>query len=169
MAGTDERYELGTEPAGRSLSDAFNEGLTVEGKPDWDATDIQSGSGLIGAASSNIAVGGENADRSELMNTADDLNKEKESPVTKYMKVLFRELERLWPTRGGPTSHAIAWNDEIEGLVLLMNIGDCVFPCILHQGDITDDPVATAENLIARSRFNLAQPGGEDHLITFKR
>ena len=97
------------------------------------------------------------------------MNQEKEAPVTEYLKMLFSELERLWPTDGSPSSHAIAWNGAMKGLVLLINVGDCVFPYVLHRGDITDDPVATAEHLFTRGRLNLAKPGAEDHLITFKQ
>jgi|ERR1039458_5801248 hypothetical protein len=97
-----------------------------------------------------------------------DQTQELETPVTKYLKALFRELERLWPASASPTSHAIAWVNDTEGLVLLINVGDCVFPYALHPCDITDDPVSTAENLVARGRFDLAKPGAENHLITFK-
>ena len=98
-----------------------------------------------------------------------DRTQESETPVTDYLKALFRELERLWPTSISPTSHAITWDNEIEGLVLLINVGDCVFPYVLHPRDITDDPVATAENLVARGRFDLEKQDAEDRLITFKR
>ena len=123
----------------------------------------------MGAALSNIAVGGENADRSELAKKGDDLSNERESPFSENSTVLLGNLERLWSTRGSPTLHAIAWNDEMKGLVLLIKVGDCVFPYILHQGDIADDPVATADNLIARGKCSLAQPDADEHLITFKR
>ena len=88
-----------------------------------------------------------------------DRTQESETPVTKYLKALFRELERLWPTSARPTSHAIAWDNEIEGLVLLINVGDCVFPYVLHPHDVT---VATAENLVARGRFDLGKPDAEN-------
>lgn len=97
------------------------------------------------------------------------MSEEKETLVTEYLKTLFRELERLWPAGASPTSHAIAWDNDIEGLVFLINVGDCVFPYVLHPSDISGDPIATAENLVARGRFDLAKPDAEDHLITFKR
>src|ERR1700692_1966559 len=92
-----------------------------------------------------------------------------ERPVTEYLNALFREMVRLWPTSASPTSHAIAWDNKIEGLVLLINVGDCVFPYVLHPRDITDDPVATAENLEARGRLDLQKQDAENRLITFKR
>lgn len=98
-----------------------------------------------------------------------DRTQESETPVTEYLKALFRELERLWPTSASPTSHAIAWDNDIEGLILLINVGDCVFPYVLHPHDVTADPVATAENLVARGRFDLGKPDAENHLITFKQ
>jgi hypothetical protein len=98
-----------------------------------------------------------------------DRTQESERPVTEYLNALFREMERLWPTSASPTSHAIAWDNNIKGLVLLINVGDCVFPYVLHPREIADDPVATAENLVARGRFDLAKPDAENHLITFKR
>jgi hypothetical protein len=98
-----------------------------------------------------------------------DRTQESETPVTEYLKALFRELERLWPAGASPTSHAIAWDNDIEGLVLLINVGDCVFPYVLHPRDITDDPVATAGNLVARGRFDLGKPDADHQLITFKR
>ena len=98
-----------------------------------------------------------------------DQTQQSETAVTNYLKALFRELERLWPTSIGPTSHAIAWDNDIEGLVLLINVGDCVFPYVLHPRDITDDAVATAETLVARGRFDLEKPDAENRLITFKR
>ena len=44
-------------------------------------------------------------------------------------------------------------DNNIEGLVLLINFGDCVFPYLLHPRGIADDPVATAENLTARNKL----------------
>lgn len=97
-----------------------------------------------------------------------DRTQESETAVAEYLKALFRELKRLWSASASPTSHAITWDNEIGGLVLLINVGDCVFPYVLHPRDITDDPVATAENLVARGRFDLGKPGAENDLITFK-
>jgi hypothetical protein len=96
------------------------------------------------------------------------LDKVKQSPVTEYLETLFGELERLWPTGGSPTSHAIAWDDDGKSLILLFNVGDCVFPCALNPGDISDDPVATAEKLVAQGRVDLKKPDAEYRLITFK-
>ena len=93
---------------------------------------------------------------------------ESETPVTEYLKDLFRELERLWPT-SGVMSHAIAWDNDIKALVMLINVGDCVFPYVLQPRDIADDPLATAETLVARCRFDLGKPDAEYQLITFKR
>ena len=56
---------------------------------------------------------------------------ESEIPVTEYLQELIRELERLWPTNC-VMSHAIAWDDDIKALVMLINVGDCVFPYVLH-------------------------------------
>ena len=68
---------------------------------------------------------------------------ESETRFTEYLKVLFRELERLWPTTG-VMSHALAWDDDIKVLVLLINVGDCVFPYVLQPRDIANNTVATA-------------------------
>jgi hypothetical protein len=84
-----------------------------------------------------------------------DRTQKSETPITEYLKALFGEMERLWPTSASPRSHAIAWDKNIEGLVLLVNVGDCVFPYALHPSEIANDPVATAENLVARGRFDL--------------
>ena|ERR1017187_6347301 len=93
---------------------------------------------------------------------------ESETPVTEYLRELFRELERLWPTNG-VMSHAIGWDDDIQALVMLINVGDCVFPYVLHPRDMSDDPLATAGNLVARGRFGLGKPDAKDNRITFKR
>ena len=66
-------------------------------------------------------------------------------------------------------SHAIAWDNDTKAPVMLINVGQCVFPYVLHPRDIADDPLATAENLVARCRFDLGKPDAEYHLITFKR
>jgi hypothetical protein len=89
-------------------------------------------------------------------------------PTAEYLKTMFRELERLWPTMG-VTSHAIAWDEETEKLIVLFNAGDVVFPYTLEPGDVQDDPIATAAHLASRGKAELDNPDVDDHLITFKR
>ena len=91
-----------------------------------------------------------------------------QSTVSEYLTTLFRELERLWPTAGA-TSHAIARDEETEGLIVLFNVGDCVFPYVLEPGEISDDPQATAAHLAARGKAENRKPEADNHLITFKR
>ena len=74
---------------------------------------------------------------------------------TDYVLALFQELERLLPAPGSPsTNHAITWtrvhNDidsERDALVILRNVGDCLFPYTTTPDQIVADPVETARRL----------------------
>jgi|ERR1700676_2289693 len=79
----------------------------------------------------------------------------RQTEVTKYLVNLFRELERLHPTKCGAMSHGIAWDDKRERLVLLLNLGDCVYAHRLLPDDLTSDPVVTATDLIAKAKPDL--------------
>ena len=90
-----------------------------------------------------------------------------QTEATKYLVTLFRELERLHPTKCGAMSHGIAWDDKRERLALLVNLGDCVYAHRLRPDDLTDDPVVTAAGLMAKVEPQLANDDAD--LITFKR
>jgi len=90
-----------------------------------------------------------------------------QTEATRYLVTLFRELERLHPTVCGAMSHAIAWDDKRERLVLLLNLGDVVYASRLRPDDLTDDPVATAASLMAQVKPELANRDAD--LISFKR
>lgn len=87
--------------------------------------------------------------------------------ATSYLVTLFRELERLRPTKFGATSHGIAWDDVREHLVLLVNLGDAASVHRLLPDDLTADPVVTAASLIAKVTPELGNKDAD--LITFKR
>ena len=57
----------------------------------------------------------------------------------------------------GAMSHGIAWDDKRERLVLLVNLGDCVYAHRLLPDDLTSDPVVTATDLIAKAKPELAK------------
>lgn len=89
-------------------------------------------------------------------------------PITEYLAALFRELERLWPVAAwAPAGHGMAWSKE--GLVMLFNVGDCVFPYLLKPGDISDDPVDTAAHLAAIGHGESLKPDADSRIIGFKR
>ena len=71
---------------------------------------------------------------------------------TDYLLALFHELQRLLPAPR-PNNHAITWTriqDEAGGerdaLVILRNVGDCLFPYTTPD-QLTADPVETARLL----------------------
>ncbi len=90
-----------------------------------------------------------------------------QTEITKYLVTLFRELERLRPTICGAMSHGIAWDDKRESLVLLVNLGDFVYAHRLRPDDLTNDPIATAANLMAKVAPELSSDDAD--LIMFKR
>ena len=82
-----------------------------------------------------------------------------------YILNLLAAIERRFPSRG-ITSHAITV-DENGALVLLVNVGDCVWPCVTMPDDLTDDPEQTAERLVSLFKGRIgAEP---EKLITFTR
>jgi hypothetical protein len=87
--------------------------------------------------------------------------------VERYLIAMLRELERLRPTKFSAASHGIVWDDKWERLLLLVNLGDVVYPHPLHPGDLTSDPIATAANLWKKVKPEIEKP---DHdAIGFKR
>jgi len=76
-------------------------------------------------------------------------------PPSNYMLALLQELERLLPARGYPTTnHAITWtrvhkdtDAERDALVILRNVGDCLFPYTTSPDQLTADPIETAHRL----------------------
>lgn len=94
------------------------------------------------------------------------MNEGKGTTVSGYLTTLFRELERLHPTASA-TSHGIAWDEEQERLVLLVNLGDCVYLHALTPGDLTSDPIATAAKLWAKAEPEIDKPDAD--IIGFKR
>ena len=84
-----------------------------------------------------------------------------------YLTALFRELERLKKSAGWVTlGHGVIWDKRRESLTLLVNVGDCVYPHPLHPGDLGDDPVAAAANLMAAALPEILTH--DVSLITFK-
>src|SRR5579871_4700968 len=90
-----------------------------------------------------------------------------QTEVTKYLLILFRELERLRPTICGAMSHCIAWDHKKECLYLLLNRGDCVSAHRLRPDDLTSDAAAAAAQIMTRVVPELASD--DEDLITFKR
>jgi hypothetical protein len=71
-------------------------------------------------------------------------------PPSDYMLALLHELERLLPAPGSPDkNHAITWTRvaERDALVILCNVGDCLFPYTTTPDQIVADPVETAQRL----------------------
>jgi hypothetical protein len=93
-----------------------------------------------------------------------------QTETVKYLNAMFRELERLWPVTYAATSHGIAWDYNRERLVLLVVLGDCVFPYFVRPDDLTNDPIVTAAHLAAtvRARLDKELPEDDDRLITYK-
>lgn len=92
---------------------------------------------------------------------------------TDYMLALFQELERLLPAGSSQTSHAITWtrvqNDagaERDALVVLRNVGDCLFPYTTTTDQLTSDPIETARRLAPA--IEAAMEREPDRLYTFK-
>jgi hypothetical protein len=89
------------------------------------------------------------------------------SEIEQYLIAVLRELKRLRHSFCGATSHGIAWDDRWERLVLLVVLGDCIYPHPLHPGDLTNDPIATAASLAAKVEPEIEKP---DHdVIGYKR
>jgi len=82
--------------------------------------------------------------------------------VEQYLMTLFRELERLWPTKSYDASHGMLGEKETQGLVPIFNVGDVHFMCPVKPGDLSDDPVATAARLVAYGKAELQGPNGND-------
>jgi hypothetical protein len=82
-----------------------------------------------------------------------------------YTLNLLAAMERRFPSHG-IMSHAIAL-DKDGSLVLLINVGDCVWPCVITPDDLSDDPDQTAERLV--SLFKDRIDAELENLITFKR
>jgi hypothetical protein len=89
------------------------------------------------------------------------------SEIEQYLITMLRELERLHPTRLSAASHGIVWDDKWERLLLLVNLGDVVYPHPLHPGDLTSDPIATAASLWEKVKPELQKPDHDS--IGFKR
>jgi hypothetical protein len=89
------------------------------------------------------------------------------SEIEQYLITLFRELDRLRPAATwSATSHGVVWDKLWERLLLLVNLGDCVYPHPLIPGDLTRDPIATAANLWAKVEPAINDP--DIDLIGFK-
>ena len=64
-------------------------------------------------------------------------------PPSDYLLALLQELERLLPAPGSPDkNHAITWTRvaERDALVILCNVGDCLFPYTTTPDQIVADP-----------------------------
>ncbi len=92
---------------------------------------------------------------------------------TDYMLALLQELERLLPAGSSQANHAITWtrvqNDagaERDALVILCNVGDCLFPYTTTPDQLTADPIETARRLAPA--IQAAMEREPDRLYTFK-
>lgn len=72
---------------------------------------------------------------------------------TDYLLALFQELQRLLPAPR-PNNHAITWTRiedeagaERDAIVILRNVGDCLFPYTTTSDQLTADPIETARLL----------------------
>lgn len=94
---------------------------------------------------------------------------------TEYILALFKELGRLLPAPHSPDkNHAITWTRvgdeagaERDALVILRNVGDCLFPYTTKSDQFTTDPIATARRLAPAIEAAMEQE--PDRLYTFKQ
>lgn len=90
------------------------------------------------------------------------------------MLALLQELERFLPAGSSETNHAITWTHvqneagaECDALVILSNVGDCLFPYTTTPDQLTADPIETARRLAPA--IEAAMQREPDRLYTFKR
>lgn len=93
---------------------------------------------------------------------------------TDYMLALLQELERLLPAPDSPkANHAITWTRvqdrgaERNALVILRNVGDCLFPYTTTPDQVMADPIETARRLAPA--IVVAMERKPDQLYTFRR
>jgi hypothetical protein len=92
-------------------------------------------------------------------------------PTTKidYVTALIREIDRRFPSTG-ITNHAVTW-ESVEGigdvLVLLVNVGDHVWPHRINPADLSDDPAETAEKIVPQFRGRIDME--PEKLVRFRR
>ncbi len=94
---------------------------------------------------------------------------------TDYILALLQELERLLPAPGSPwRNHAMTWTRddantgaERDALVILRNVGDCLFPYTAMADQLTADPIETARNLAPAIEASMERE--PDRLYTFKQ
>jgi hypothetical protein len=92
-----------------------------------------------------------------------------------YILSLLQELERILPAPFSPDgNHAITWTRveddagaERDALVILRNVGDCVFPYTTTRDQLTTDPIETAQRLAPAIEAALERE--PDRLYTFKQ
>jgi hypothetical protein len=94
---------------------------------------------------------------------------------THYILTLLQELERLLPAPNSPDeNHAITWirveddaGAERDALVILRNVGDCLFPYTTTPDQLKNDPIETARRLAPAIEAAMEQE--PDRLYTFKQ
>jgi hypothetical protein len=92
-----------------------------------------------------------------------------------YILALLQELERLLPAPFSPDgNHAITWTRveddagaERDALVILRNVGDCLFSYTTTPDQLTADPIETAQCLAPA--IKAAMEREPDRLYTFKQ
>jgi hypothetical protein len=92
-----------------------------------------------------------------------------------YILTLLQELERLLPAPFSPDeNHAITWTrveddagTERDALVILRNVGNCLFPYTTTPDQLTVDPIETARRLAPA--IEVAMEREPDRLYTLKQ
>jgi hypothetical protein len=77
---------------------------------------------------------------------------------------LFRELDRLRPAcTSSVSSHGIIWDKKLEKLLLFVNRGDSASLHRLRPDELTNDPIATAVNIIAKAENHYDDPEADEY------
>ena len=92
-----------------------------------------------------------------------------------YILTMLQELERLLPAPFSPeVNHVITWTrvnddsgEERDALVIMRNVGDCLFPYTTTPDQLTTDPIETARRLAPA--IEAAMEAYPDLLYTFKQ
>jgi hypothetical protein len=92
-------------------------------------------------------------------------------PTTRidYVTALIREIDRRFPSNG-ITDHAVTW-ESVEGigdvLVVLVSVGDHVWPHRINPADLSDDSAETAEKIVSQFRGRIDME--PEKLVRFRR
>lgn len=86
--------------------------------------------------------------------------------AAQYLMTLFRELDRLRPAdTWSVSSHGIIWDKKLEKLLLFVNRGDSASLHRLRPDELTNDPIATAANIISKAEYDYDDPEADEYVF----